>query len=124
MILRRRAALTKRLGPTTKKVECGYTHPGSHSGKQTSQLNQSLRRCSDCLEKYPDVIRECVGFNGAASDAGGVQAMCLAEGPRSGKYTVALQTCTAWKSGHYGAVDDPPDYGKENQRLYSEEEAA
>jgi|GEM_PF-1153763 len=59
----------------------------------------------------------------AKSEGGPVVAMCLENnGPMRGKYTGARQTCAAWKSGHYGAVDDPPNYGEETQRLYAEEE--
>lgn len=60
----------------------------------------------------------------AKSENGGpVQALCLADGgPLHGKYTVSRQTCTAWKSGHYGAVDDPPNYGEETRALYFAEE--
>ena len=51
-------------------------------------------------------------------------AMCLADGgPQSSKYTHARQTCAAWKSGHHGAVDDPPNYGEEVRALYDAEEA-
>lgn len=52
-----------------------------------------------------------------------VKAMCLADGERfSGKYVAAFQTCTGWKSGHYGAVDDPPNYGAEVRPLYEAED--
>ena len=60
----------------------------------------------------------------AMCDGGGpVKAMCLADGgPLSGKYVTAQRSCTAWKSGHYGAVDDPPNYGAEVRPLYEAEE--
>lgn len=61
----------------------------------------------------------------ARSHGGGpVEALCLAnEGPRSGKYTTARTTCTSWASGHFGAVDDPPDYGEAARAAYAAEEA-
>jgi hypothetical protein len=60
-----------------------------------------------------------------AVGGGPVTAMCLAEsGPHAGKYTSARIRCKSWKSGHFGAVDDPPDYGEETRRLYAEEESA
>jgi hypothetical protein len=59
-----------------------------------------------------------------AIGGGPVQAMCLAESGRyAGKYTVYSTRCESWKSGHYGAVDDPPNYGEETRKLYAEEEA-
>jgi len=60
----------------------------------------------------------------AKAEGGGVMALCLADGgSRHGKYTTAGTTCEAWKSGHHGAVDDPPDYGAETRALYDDEEA-
>lgn len=59
----------------------------------------------------------------ARSHGGGpVEAMCLADGPQSGKYVSDRQTCVAWKSGHLGAVDDPPNYGEETRAAYEAEE--
>lgn len=61
----------------------------------------------------------------AKSEGGGpVQALCLAEGSKRGQYTVSRQTCEAWKSGHYGAIDDPPNYGEETRALYAADERA
>lgn len=58
-------------------------------------------------------------------DGGPVQALCLSDdGVLAGKYTIESLTCAAWKSGHYGAVDDPPNYGEETRALYAEEEAS
>jgi hypothetical protein len=61
----------------------------------------------------------------AMSHGGGVvQALCLAEkGPYSGKYVTGRATCELWKSGHFGAVDDPPNYGEDVRAAYAEEEA-
>jgi len=56
---------------------------------------------------------------------GSVEAMCLVDdGAFSGKYVTARQRCDKWKSGHLGAVDDPPNYGEETRALYAEEDAA
>ena len=62
----------------------------------------------------------------AQSISGGpIEALCLsAVGRYSGKYTTARKSCAAWKSGHHGAIDDPPNYGEETRALYAEEEAA
>lgn len=54
----------------------------------------------------------------------GVTAMCLAdEGGNKGRYTAGLMTCGSWKSGHLGAIDDPPNYGEETRAAYAEEES-
>ena len=60
----------------------------------------------------------------AKSHGGGpVEAMCLVDaGPFAGKYVTGRQRCEAWKPGHYGAVDDPPNYGEETCELYAAEE--
>ena len=56
---------------------------------------------------------------------GGVlRAMCLGDGLFKMKYTAERQTCDAWKSGHFGAIDEPPDYGKETRAAYASEEAS
>jgi hypothetical protein len=61
----------------------------------------------------------------AMVDNGAVVALCLAkDGPHSSKYTRAGTHCAFWKSGHHGAVDEPPDYGAETRALYQREEAA
>lgn len=57
-----------------------------------------------------------------ANDDRGLQAMCLSsDGPLARKYTVGVQTCTEWKSGHLGAIDQPPDYGEETREQYDME---
>lgn len=54
-----------------------------------------------------------------------VEALCLSgDGPLNGKYTTGRMTCAAWKSGHLGAVDQPPDYGEAVRAAYAAEEAA
>lgn len=59
----------------------------------------------------------------ARSIGGPVEALCLApEGPFKSKYTGGRRTCESWKSGHHGAVDDPPNYGEETRALYDAEE--
>jgi hypothetical protein len=58
-----------------------------------------------------------------AEGGGPAQAMCLNHAsPNNGQYTIARITCAAWKSGHHGAVDEPPDYGEEVRALYEVEE--
>lgn len=55
---------------------------------------------------------------------GNLEAMCLAEnGPYSNKYVIGRQSCVKWQSGHFGATDDPPDYGESVRAAYAEEEA-
>jgi hypothetical protein len=44
--------------------------------------------------------------------SGPVEALCLGPGEYAGKYVTARMTCDAWKCGHLGAVDSPPDYGE------------
>jgi hypothetical protein len=52
-----------------------------------------------------------------------VEALCLsADGPYKGKYVTGKQTCESWRSGHNGAVDEPPDYGETVRELYEAEE--
>ena len=58
----------------------------------------------------------------ARSYGGPVEAMCLGKGPLKGKYVTARQTCNGWKSGHLGAVDDPPNYGEQTRAAYEAEE--
>lgn len=61
----------------------------------------------------------------AQANGGGVEALCLSDvSPLSGKYTPGWGICaTGWKSGHHGAVDDPPNYGEHTRALYDAEEA-
>ena len=60
----------------------------------------------------------------AMADGGGpIKAMCLSSvSPLRGKFVSGQQTCGDWKSGHYGAVDDPPNYGAEVRPLYDAED--
>jgi hypothetical protein len=55
----------------------------------------------------------------------GVEALCLSDdGPKAGEYTTARATCAAWKSGHHGAIDEPPNYGEQVRPLYDAEDKA
>ncbi len=75
------------------------------------------RNCAGC-RFWSEMIAQAIG-------GGPVEAMCLADAGRfAGKYTSARRTCDSWKSGHFGAVDDPPNYGEETRALYAEEEAS
>lgn len=75
------------------------------------------RDCNGC-RFWSEMIAQSIG--GAL-----VEAYCLSgDGPLAGKYTRGRQTCSAWKSGHLGAVDDPPNYGEEVRAAYEAEEAA
>lgn len=73
------------------------------------------KNCAGC-RFWSEMLAQSVG-------GAGVQAYCLATGgPMSGKYTSGRATCTAWKSGHLGAIDDPPNYGEETRAAYEAEE--
>ena len=75
------------------------------------------KNCKGC-RFWSEMLAQAIG-------GGPVQAMCLSdEGPNKGKYTSARITCEAWKSGHHGAVDEPPDYGAEVREMYADEERA
>lgn len=75
------------------------------------------QNCAGC-RFWSEMVAMCSG-------GGPMQALCLSEdGPRSGKYTTARATCPMWKSGHLGAVDDPPDYGEATRAAYDAEEKA
>lgn len=59
----------------------------------------------------------------AGGDIIGVQAMCL--NPKSelkSTYTHGSRRCDEWKSGHLGAIDEPPHDGS-MQAAYDEEDA-
>jgi len=81
-----------------------------------SRTYGETRNCAGC-RFWSEMIAQCHG-------GGPVQAMCLSDdGPLAGKYTSGRQTCSAWKSGHLGAIDDPPNYGEETRAAYEAEEA-
>lgn len=80
-----------------------------------SRTYGETRNCGGC-RFWSEMIAQAMG-------GADVQAMCLAtDGPDHGKYRSARATCTAWKSGHLGAVDDPPDYGAITRPAYEAEE--
>lgn len=82
-----------------------------------SRTMGETRDCRGC-RFWSEMIAQSIG-------GGPVQALCLSEGgPFKGKYTSGRQTCDAWKSGHLGAVDDPPDYGEKIRAAYAAEEGA
>jgi len=82
-----------------------------------SRTYGETRNCAGC-RFWSEMIAQSIG-------GGPVEALCLADkGPRSGKYTTGRVTCDAWKSGHLGAVDDPPNYGEETRAAYAAEEGA
>lgn len=73
------------------------------------------KNCKGC-RYWSEMLAQAVGGSG-------VQAMCLSDGGAlAGKYTSGHMTCDAWKPGHLGAVDDPPNYGEETRAAYAEEE--
>lgn len=75
------------------------------------------RDCNGC-RYWSEMVAQAIG-------GGGVQALCLSgDGQLAGKYTYGHQTCAVWKSGHHGAVDDPPNYGEATRALYDAEEVA
>ena len=80
-----------------------------------TRTNGETRNCAGC-RYWSEMIAQSIGD-------GPVEAMCLGDGPLKGQYTTGKQTCPAWKSGHYGAVDDPPDYGETTRAAYAREEA-
>jgi hypothetical protein len=53
-----------------------------------------------------------------------VHALCLSDGTKAGMETTAQMSCEAWKSGHHGAVDSPPNYGEEARAAYEDDEVA
>ena len=74
------------------------------------------RNCAGC-RFWSEMVARAIG-------GGPIEAMCLADsGPYSSKYTTWRVRCDSWKSGHHGAVDDPPNYGEITRLLYDEEES-
>lgn len=49
----------------------------------------------------------------ARYEGGPMQAVCLSGGEMNGKWKSENQTCSAWASGHDGAIDEP---GSDPQR--------
>lgn len=80
-------------------------------------MRTSSKNCGGC-RFWSEMIA------GSNSDNSAVEAMCLApEGPYADKYTTERMTCPSWKHGEYGAIDSPPNYGEEVQKMYAAEEA-
>lgn len=93
----------------------GYRLPMlDREGEKRVRTYGQTKDCAGC-RFWSEMVAKCKG-------GGPVLAMCLSDGPLASKYTPRWQTCTAWKSGHYGAVDDPPNYGAETGPLYEAEE--
>jgi hypothetical protein len=61
---------------------------------------------------------------GTTNPFGDTEALCLAAGPNSGKYTTAGWTCTAFARDTAGKTDSPPNYGEESRAIYEREAAA
>ncbi len=75
------------------------------------------RDCQGC-RYWSEMLARAGG--GTDNPRGDVEAYCLnADGPESGNYKVATDTCGGWASGHHGAVDDPPDYGVHARAAYA-----
>lgn len=88
-----------------------------------SERNERLRAkrrershpCDKC-RFWSEMIAQSIG-------GGPIEAMCLSDdSPHKGQYTRERQTCEAWKSDHYGKIDDPPDYGERVRAAYAAEE--
>jgi hypothetical protein len=71
--------------------------------------------CAGC-RYWSEMVVQAIG-------GGPVEALCLSgSGEYAGKYVTERMTCDAWKSGHLGAVDGPPDYGETVRAAYAREE--
>lgn len=56
----------------------------------------------------------------AGGSCDGVEAMCMnPDSPKRNRYTPGHDSCSAWASGHMGAVDEPGD----DPSRYEQEEA-
>jgi hypothetical protein len=51
-----------------------------------------------------------------------IEALCLGPGKYKGRFMAERGHCEAWKSDHFGKVDDPPDYGEHSRDAYEAEE--
>ena len=81
-----------------------------------SRTYGETRNCAGC-RFWSEMVARC-------RDGGPMEAMCLVDGGLfSTEYVMASQQCDKWKSGHLGAVDDPPNYGEETRAAYAEEDA-
>ena len=70
-----------------------------------SRTYGETRDCAGC-RYWSEMIAQSIG-------GGPVQALCLAPagGPLKGKYVTSKQSCAAWASGHFGAIDEPGEDG-------------
>ena len=81
----------------------------------TNRTYGQTKRCEGC-RFWSEMIAQVLGGRQ-------LEALCLSEsGPCAGKYVMARMTCPDWKSGHLGAVDEPPDYGEDVRAAYAAEE--
>jgi len=81
----------------------------------THRTYGETKNCAGC-RYWSEMLAHALG-------GGPVEAMCLAgEGPFQGQYVAGYRTCPSWKSGHYGAVDAPPNFGEETRPLYARED--
>jgi len=73
------------------------------------------KRCERC-RYWSEMVAKSIG-------TGPIEALCLSHsGANAGEMVRANETCSAWASNHYGAVDAPPDYGEVVRALYADEE--
>lgn len=81
----------------------------------TERTYGQTRNCAGC-RFWSEMVAQAIGGRP-------VEAMCLVPvGPKAAKYVAGQDTCEKWKSGHLGAVDDPPDYGEAVRAAYDREE--
>lgn len=74
-------------------------------------------KCRDCRFWSEMCAQSIVG--------GPIEALCLSgDGPLAGRFVKETSSCPAWKSGHFGAVDSPPNYGESVRASYEAEEQA
>jgi hypothetical protein len=90
-------------------------------GRAMSRTLGQTGNCAGC-RFWSEMVARAAG--GTDNPAGALEALCLSEdGPLKGQYTTERMSCAAWKSGHHGAVDDPPDYGEQTRALYAAEDS-
>lgn len=86
--------------------------------RRDRELNRTHGETKDCrgCRFWSEMI--------AKAEGAAVMALCLAPepAPLGGQYTSGRMKCDAWKSGHLGVVDDPPDYGEAVRAAYDAEE--
>ena len=99
---------------------CGGSGVENITAEEALEMSRTYGETQDCFgcRFWSEMVAQSVG-------CGPIEAICLSgDGSLAGKYTTGRKTCSAWKSGHFGAVDDPPNYGEEARALYEAEEAA